>query len=44
MQSKLGAGYLAAVMAWGCLLWSREKRLLVPSLGKAAAMTRGSQD
>lgn len=41
---RAGAGYLAAVMTWGCRRWSRTKGSGSPSPGKAAATTRGSQD
>ena len=43
-QSKLRARYLAAVTTRGCVLWSTAQGSLGPSLGKAAATTRGSQD
>ena len=43
-QSKLRAGYLAAVNTRGCVLWNTAQGSLGPSLGKAAATTRGSQD
>lgn len=43
-QSELRAWYLAAVTTRGCVLWSTAQGPFGPSLGKAAATTRGSQD